>query len=312
MKPTLTDDEIAASYRAAAQEVPGTELDARILAAARQHAASRAQEKKQTSGSWWRRWRIPVSVTAVAVLGVSLSFRVNEEASIREQQGLGGSATAQREAAPAGAAVNAPPPATATRPASPPADEPRSKPETKAVAAPQASHHHGPAPAHPRAMSPAVATLRPTAQPFPATPSAPAASAAPAPARAANTLADESRRRAERQQADSLGAEASRAEQEQAVTLSRQRRDTASHLDAAPEKKSALGAAGALSESAAPTAAKASAKKEADSAAHQATPERWLDHIRQLRRDGQTQTAKEELRRFQERHPDYALPADLR
>lgn len=313
MKPTLTDDKIAATYRAAAQALPGAELDARILAAARQQLADRRQEKKRTGGDGWRRWRIPVSVTAVAVLGVSLSFRVSEEAALREphrdQQPIDSRTAAPSEAAPAGAAVNALPPVN--RPAPPSTDQPPPKPEARALPAPQASRDRGPASATADAAPPA-ATLQPMAQPVPVTPAAapaPAKLTAPAPANvanAANALADESR------QTDAPAVEARRAERESAAVPLRQRRDAASPAESTMEKKSALGVAGTVAESAAPAAAKAAAKKEAAPPPHRATPERWLDHIRQLKRDGQLPAAREELRRFQEQHPDYALPADLR
>lgn len=42
------------------------------------------------------------------------------------------------------------------------------------------------------------------------------------------------------------------------------------------------------------------------------SPARWLKRIVELRREGKTKEAEEELARFRKRYPDYRLPAELK
>lgn len=44
----------------------------------------------------------------------------------------------------------------------------------------------------------------------------------------------------------------------------------------------------------------------------EADPERWLERIHELRRDGRADEARTQLERFRQRYPDFAVPADLR
>ncbi|HET6720318.1 MAG TPA: hypothetical protein VFH22_11755, partial [Rhodocyclaceae bacterium] len=100
------DSELQALYRAAAQaagDEPDARLDARILAAARTASGERQARRQRPPAAWWKRWLVPVSVTAVAVLGVSLTLRVNEEQAALE------AARQMAEAPPAGRSASAPP-----------------------------------------------------------------------------------------------------------------------------------------------------------------------------------------------------------
>lgn len=44
----------------------------------------------------------------------------------------------------------------------------------------------------------------------------------------------------------------------------------------------------------------------------EADPVRWLERIRNLRRDGRADEARTQLERFRQRYPDFAVPAELR
>ena len=82
LHPMPDDAELQALYREGVDELPSAALDARILKAARAMNAERSADKKRAASrrnSWWKNWLLPVSVTAVAVLGVSLSLRVIDE-----------------------------------------------------------------------------------------------------------------------------------------------------------------------------------------------------------------------------------------
>lgn len=71
------DAKLAALYRAAAREEPPPALDDAIRAAARRAVASRPQ---RVSPSFIRSWRLPLSIAAVMILTVSLVTVMREEA----------------------------------------------------------------------------------------------------------------------------------------------------------------------------------------------------------------------------------------
>ncbi|HET6720623.1 MAG TPA: hypothetical protein VFH22_13300, partial [Rhodocyclaceae bacterium] len=54
------------------------------------------------------------------------------------------------------------------------------------------------------------------------------------------------------------------------------------------------------------------ARQNEETAALEANPERWLEKIRDLRRNNRLAEAKQELDRFRLRYPDFVLPADLK
>ena len=69
--------ELHALYREGSQAEPGPALDAAILAAARKEVQAGPVRRPAV---WWRRWLPATSAIAVAVLGVSLTLRVMDEA----------------------------------------------------------------------------------------------------------------------------------------------------------------------------------------------------------------------------------------
>ena len=95
MKPGQAPDEaeLQALYRAATAgepDGPAPAVEARILAAARAATAhtispdsssdtAHRTNRRPARGGWWTHWLVPVSVSAVAVLGVSLTLRVNDQ-----------------------------------------------------------------------------------------------------------------------------------------------------------------------------------------------------------------------------------------
>ena len=93
----MSDKDLYENWRRAGSEEPPAALDARILAAA--HAAT--DEGRQARRPSWIARFAPLSVAAVAVLGVALSMRVAEE-----EPGL-------RQSLPSPATPAATPPATA-------------------------------------------------------------------------------------------------------------------------------------------------------------------------------------------------------
>lgn len=77
------DPELSQAYQAAAHPEPPPALDARILTAARQ-AVTPAPRRRPA----WFGWAVPLSSMAVLVLGISMLFRMQQEApeSLREAQ----------------------------------------------------------------------------------------------------------------------------------------------------------------------------------------------------------------------------------
>lgn len=80
---TEHDPELSQAYRQATHPEPPPALDARILAAARQVVAPQPRRR-----SVWFGWAVPVSSLAVLVLGVSMLFRMQQDApdTLREAQ----------------------------------------------------------------------------------------------------------------------------------------------------------------------------------------------------------------------------------
>jgi hypothetical protein len=69
------DPRVSRAYREEAHLGPGKALDARILAAARE-AASQTGPRR----GWWRRFAVPVSAVAVAVVATTLALLMEQEA----------------------------------------------------------------------------------------------------------------------------------------------------------------------------------------------------------------------------------------
>lgn len=73
------DFELSQAYRAAAHPEPSPALDAHILAAARQAVLPPELRQPQRRRSWFN-WAVPLSSMAVLVLGISLLFRMQQDA----------------------------------------------------------------------------------------------------------------------------------------------------------------------------------------------------------------------------------------
>ncbi len=87
----------------------------------------------------------------------------------------------------------------------------------------------------------------------------------------------------------------------------------AAAMEAAPARRmKAAPAPAAVAPSAAATASVPAARAPASGLAQTARPQAWLEHIRQLRRNGQRAEAKTELAAFRKRYPDYSIPEELR
>lgn len=277
------DSELQALYRAAAQaagDEPDARLDARILAAARAASGERQARRQRPPAAWWKRWLVPVSVTAVAVLGVSLSFRVNEEQAALE---------AARQVSEAVTARQAPPAATTARPE--PAPLPVSPPTLLR--------------AKPAAESPAppAAELPPPRAPR----DRPAEVGAASEEKARRELAPSAPAPATFGQARSptLDDRAS-----SAAKAAAELRESSARRSRAIESDQALGAGAPASglnrQSLTPP------RQNEEATALEASPERWLERIRDLRRANRPAEAQQELDRFRQRYPDFALPADLK
>jgi hypothetical protein len=157
------DEDLRALYREGrADDAPPPALDAAILAAGRD-AVRTATPAARRKRPWWQVWLAPVSVAAVAVVGLTLSLHVAEdpEFDARERRPAAAAAPA---AAPAASAERAEPAAQVQGTA--PAASPAAIPERSAVADKTAAKAEAPRP--PPAEAPRA---------FPAAPPANGASA---------------------------------------------------------------------------------------------------------------------------------------
>ena len=77
--PASVVSELHALYQENAGAEPDLLLDRRILDAARAELQNDSLAKSQRRAPWWKAWLLPVSVAAVAVLGLSVSVRVMDE-----------------------------------------------------------------------------------------------------------------------------------------------------------------------------------------------------------------------------------------
>lgn len=77
--PASVVSELHALYHENSGAEPDLKLDRRILDAARAELQNDSLAKSQRRAPWWKAWLLPVSVAAVAVLGLSVSLRVMDE-----------------------------------------------------------------------------------------------------------------------------------------------------------------------------------------------------------------------------------------
>lgn len=273
--------ELHALYREAARAEPGATLDRGILDAARAELEAGRAKKSRRPKPWWRVWLPVASAFAVALVGLSVTWRVmdEQERALRQEmkaaQGAGESSVdTARSVAPAQSAGKA---ARLPRAPAPAAEETR-RPES-AVA---------------KDAPPAVAGPAP----FPAS----AAPAAVPPAPAEQTLKKIQRAEADewRERRDAGAAADSAAPVRQAGKLEARSLGVGAGSEATSEVLVKPGANVSAKSVAGPQAA-----------AEAANPEAWLAQIRDLRAAGRSAEAAQSLARFRARYPDFVLPEDL-
>ncbi len=110
---------LSARYRAASCETTTPELDAAILAQARNAvrppvvlAPVRAQPSRPSRLPWQQRWAVPVGIAATLLIGVDLAWRVGDR--VRDQERVAQSQSARLDEGMAVAMSVPPPPAVAT------------------------------------------------------------------------------------------------------------------------------------------------------------------------------------------------------
>lgn len=291
---TERDSRLAALYRAAARDEPSPELDAAIHAAARREVGARP---RPVSPFFSRSWRVPLSLAAVVLLSVSLVALIREEAPSEISQPPRADAPPplpeaaaypRKENVTADRTGAGEPPTPLAKRASPEAfpGAPAER-DTKVTAL--ADKPGQSAQAEVRrdvAAAPAVARQQPeaakSARSVEAVASAPAPLAAPAeaPGPVAGVAAEAKvQPRSEAASADSAVRESLRARGQAA---------TAPAPQLAPQIAGVIQAHANL------------------------PPEKWLEQIEALRKQGRLEEAKTSLAHFRQRYPDYPLPAGLK
>ncbi|NJD35542.1 MAG: hypothetical protein FIA96_12045 [Betaproteobacteria bacterium] len=271
--------ELHALYREAARAEPGPTLDKSILDAAQAELRSAGQSKARRQAPWWKGWLPAASALAIALAGLSLTWRVldQQERDMRQEMKAaeavrGPTPEAAHSAAPAQGAADA-----SSLPRVPAAAEKRRPTESPAI----------------KDAPPGVSEVAPIPPPAAPAPTAPAG----ADEALKKSRSDEKEAPRERRDASpATGATSSPARQ--AGKLEAGRLGAASGGEAAAD---------ALAGPSANRAEKSATLPPPDAA----TPEAWLQHIRELRAAGRSAEAAQSLARFRERYPDFALPQDL-
>ncbi len=306
------DSDVSRQYRDLPQGEPSPELDATILAAARDEAQRPVRPT----------WMVPVSVAATVVLGVGLSMQLQ-----RSEQAPA--------VYPIPESVDRSVAQVAAEPATPIDDDPVAQPtdgpapEAEAVIAERASDASSeavrevlgqlmtsPEPAADLAPPP------PQPAPMPSAPPRPAASitadTAPADARAdeGSQRSAEARERFamdldERQAAQEGMGEA--AEREELAGLPTRAQAKTLPPESAPPSARRAGASAepdlaAFAVDTAAPAARSAFVPESDDAAIEELPERRLREIRRLWEAGEKDRAREQLAAFRDAFPDYVIP----
>ena len=312
-------------YRAGTREEPPAHLDAAILAAARREVGARPR----SLSARLRAWRVPVSIAALVVLSVSLVTLVQEEGG--EQLGQPSqhdlfalrnkSASADQAASPPEAPVES---EARKAPATERVPEPAKRPDAASSARTPDAMDDSARLRSEEASAPPPALARPAPQPV---------QVAPAPERAGPPAAADSGTSTDTA-TRSFDSRASISE-ESAVPAPKSASPPAAKpkpqiRDAAPAGEMAGALSGAPREPVAAPAERQRAriaaraqKKEGSvpDAAYVAglikeldsqPPEKWLERIEALRREGRTPDADEMLAEFKRRFPAHPLPEALR
>ena len=334
------DARLAALYRAAAQNEPPEALDDAIRAAARRAVSSKP---RLTVPRFRRSWGVPISVAAVIVLSVSMVAVMREETpeileppradapargADRKQDPFASDRAstapntipAPKSAKSNGIGVNPPqqaaPPATGIRgdTAAPPLVTQSEKDRIAIEQAPSA---------------PQLLTKRAPAQAFPA----------PSDIRDKASVAEEPPRQSAKEEmrrddgamsdpqtrsarparqvdaAPSVSAEAKsqrRPEPESESANTPMRESERARVQAAPESKPASAASAAPPPVPAPIAKPASQLSGAMQGYVEFPPEKWLERIADLRKQGRLDEAKASFTAFRKRYPEYPLPELLK
>jgi hypothetical protein len=277
-------------YRDAARETPPPQLDAAILAAARREVGARPRPL-----SALRRWRVPVSIAAVVVLSVSLVTLVREE---------GGEALLREERVPAAPAI--PPAAESARQPAEAAKAPEAG--ARLAAKPDARKRAVPAPDElslRRDEVPAMAKAelgravereqaRPSGEPEPQ--AGPVPAPAP-PAAVSGALSYQLRDAPARAEADAA----------QRVAPRGAAADSAPAAPSQPQSKPQIGTQRYMKQA----PATAAEKLPAWHGLEQEPPQRWIERLTELKKQGRTHEAEELLAEIKRRFPDQLLPGGL-
>jgi hypothetical protein len=281
----MHDSELSQVYRGAKHPEPSPALDACILAAAQ---AAVAPQRRRPA---WFGWAVPLSTTAVLVLGISLLFRMQLEAPETMREDMPPLPALELDA---GQDVNpAESPAPVARSAAPAAKAMAERKADRTPAAPKLRSAPTVATAVPESTAneaeiasvtsaPAAAEERAAIAPMlPPRPSSVADSAAaPAPASAPAAAA-------------AAGASLTK---EYAIRAERETATKFLSPDAAPASAAGLKQGMSRMQAATPSAE---------------SPEQWVESIRKLLREGRIEAARKSLEALQKRYPDFPLPPDL-
>lgn len=277
--PDPTVSALHAHYRDAARDEPGPMLDRTILDAARAELLAAEAKNSRRPTRWWQGWLPAASAIAAVLVGLSITWRVMDEQERRVRDEMGAAQTAGESAAGA-ASAERPAPAGAAN-------------ETQVSAAQKSSRTESAAD-----RDASIGVPEPAVKPAPAAPAPtlPVAEGAAPKSRSGGT--DEARER--RDGAAAMGAASSPPPREETREAGRLGADFARET-----------AADSLARPAAAPAAKALGGAVAVPASDAATPEAWLQQIRELRAAGRGAEAAQSLARFRARYPDFALPEDV-
>ena len=291
--PKPSDPHLSQAYREAAHPEPSPSLDARILEAARQAVAEDRGRKQARKPSRWLAWAVPLSTTAVLVLGLTLLFEVQRQApEYMEPPGARDSAASveTREIIPQPAEPTQPQRNANQEEVAKQAEAMDSAASLGDLAgqAPAATQERGAAEQRATVSAAPAAPIAAEPQPFPA--QAGAVSAPPAAKVEAQAMPAPM---ADRNAAEAVSSQAS----------------PAATLRAAPP--AALSAPAQESASSVPFS-QAVSKRKAVSVPPTEGPEQRVETIRRLLREGRLDDARTELEKLRRDYPGFALPEDLK
>jgi len=300
-------EDLRRTYRAGARDEPPAWLDERILRAARGEAV---RSRTTSAPAFASRWGLPLAMAAVVVLSVSVVLVMREEQNARVPSGPSVAADAERAIPPVAEAAKAAKDMASTALSAASTDEaPRQSDAIRVPAtptSPEAAHtvtserHRQD---HATAQGPASAEKATVLEDR-------AARVAPEITAVTPVEAPERRQAKERvaQAAEVPAAAPPAAAAESASTANR--RDTrAEAVLAAPAARMSEAAPAAPPPAAGAVASRARGSTERPDAE---APERWLDRILLMRKQGRLAEAQVSLEEFRKRHPHYPLPDTLK